>query len=428
VCKGAAVTLNAPFTGNAGVILTIGTDKKRYCASFGGDEVDNASGTLIRKKADAPLACPGAPPPPPSPCACGTPDPGMLSFRTTVGSGPCGVVIDNSCASQKTLDTNTLYIGGGNTAQPPSSVPDYGQTVYKVTSCDGKTLTLGNTTSGDTGSNLNCSSTGCLYGAPLPIPNANAVALSTCVINSLSANGSGSAQCDTGASATDIPLDSAPFLTGDLLDGSAANRPAVAGIQPCPLCNAGPPPGGTCAAANCCWGGPNHDLPCTPGTIASTGAEFPTSHDCPPPGSPIGHLPIAYALTTGTSNKNASDLSSQNNVFCGFCANAAGTAWHNPAVACTADTDCTGQTGCPGATACGKCKQRTQGAFDVGLARFVRETGTPAGPIATNDPAKPATVVSVFCIPPAFNGAVDATADLPGPGAVCLNGETQLLP
>src|SRR5262249_38770375 len=105
VCKGAAVTLNAPFTGEVGVILTIGTDKKRYCASSGGDDVDNASGTLIRKKADAPLACPtvSTPPPPPSPCACGTPDPGMLSFRTAVGSGPCGVVLDNSCASALTL-------------------------------------------------------------------------------------------------------------------------------------------------------------------------------------------------------------------------------------------------------------------------------------------------------------------------------------
>jgi hypothetical protein len=34
--------------------------------------------------------------------------------------------------------------------------------------------------------------------------------------------------------------------------------------------------------------------------------------------------------------------------------------------------------------------------------------------------------VSVFCIPPSFNGIIDGSADLPGPGATSLPGLVQL--
>jgi hypothetical protein len=60
VCKGSAVTLTVPFAGNVGIVLTVGTDSKRYCASFGGTSV--GSSTLIkRKSAPAPGSCPAAP-------------------------------------------------------------------------------------------------------------------------------------------------------------------------------------------------------------------------------------------------------------------------------------------------------------------------------------------------------------------------------
>jgi hypothetical protein len=36
--------------------------------------------------------------------------------------------------------------------------------------------------------------------------------------------------------------------------------------------------------------------------------------------------------------------------------------------------------------------------------------------------------VSVFCIPPTFDATVDNAGDLPGPGAVALEGEAQVLP
>ena len=88
-----------------------------------------------------------------------------------------------------------------------------------------------------------------------------------------------------------------------------------------------------------------------------------------------------------------------------------------------ADTDCT-------TAPFTKCRQKTPGAFGTNLnpgvvARTISETGTPAGCLASGTPIN-STLVSVFCIPPTFNAAVDSAADLPGPGAVALKGQAQV--
>src|SRR5262245_3305493 len=57
VCKGTGVTLAPPVQGDVGVILTLGTDSKRYCARFGGTGVKNQGGLMKRKDAPAPEAC-----------------------------------------------------------------------------------------------------------------------------------------------------------------------------------------------------------------------------------------------------------------------------------------------------------------------------------------------------------------------------------
>ena len=49
----------------------------------------------------------------------------------------------------------------------------------------------------------------------------------------------------------------------------------------------------------------------------------------------------------------------------------------------------------------------------------------PAGSLADNMPHH-SVLASVFCIPPTNNPAVDGVADLPGPGAIGLNGMAQL--
>ena len=58
LCMGTVVTLPTPFTGQVGIVLTVGTDSKQYCAIFGGDETTNDPTLIRRKNAPAPSVCP----------------------------------------------------------------------------------------------------------------------------------------------------------------------------------------------------------------------------------------------------------------------------------------------------------------------------------------------------------------------------------
>ncbi|TMA50503.1 MAG: hypothetical protein E6J76_11985 [Deltaproteobacteria bacterium] len=108
--------------------------------------------------------------------------------------------------------------------------------------------------------------------------------------------------------------------------------------------------------------------------------------------------------------------------FCGFCGQQFSPSFQGPpAVPCTADAQCT-------IAPFTKCRQRTSGAFGQGPARTITEVGTPAGVCLGDGAAHTSTLVSTFCIPPAFNATVDAAADLPGPGAVALPGDAQFIP
>ena len=91
----------------------------------------------------------------------------------------------------------------------------------------------------------------------------------------------------------------------------------------------------------------------------------------------------------------------------------------------TGVTACTTNADCPAAYQ--TCQQRNSGAFGPGGggAHTITETGAPGGDLR-DAAAHASTVVSVFCIPPTFNGTVDSTGDLPAPGAVALEGSAQL--
>jgi len=308
--------------------------------------------------------------------------------------------------------------------------------------------------------------TGCLFGPPLPVPNVDNPSTSTCVINRVSRSASGSTTC-SGTSAIDIPLASDIYLDNDLLGGQGPGRPDVPGIQPCPLCTKvcsggtkdGLPcqsdpdctGGGTCSAGTSCIGGPNHGNACTPadsdvptictgvdkGKPCTTDSDctapglcnhpYPTSHDCPPPSTSfLGTLPISFGLTTGTSSKTSTNIGSdptQTRVFCGFCAKITPiTVFNNPPIACTADSDCAAFA------PFSFCAQRTSGAFGNRAATTVSETGAASSGSLSDRQLHNATLVSVFCIPPLYDPIVDVAADLPGPGAVALPGQVQLLP
>ena len=67
----------------------------------------------------------------------------------------------------------------------------------------------------------------------------------------------------------------------------------------------------------------------------------------------------------------------------------------------------------------------TPGCFGLPTCVTITENGSPAGPLTPNVPAN-VTLAYVFCIPRTQDppGIVDAAADLPGPGALALPGQS----
>jgi hypothetical protein len=367
------------------------------------------------------------------PCECGTV--GRLEFTTAAGTGNCGTVLNNAGSPVLDLQCGSLYLGGGGSALDlPIVVPDTATIVLNVESCSGTTVNLRNSTAAETGSDRTCTSPGCFFGAPLPIPNRFAPVLSTCVVNIVAAESTGAAVCSTGEADIDLPLTAVVRLTGDIFpadmssmnrcigganDGGVCTMDAECpdgfcsiGVQPCPLCV----PDSTASTGSRCHGGTNDLMPCTPGST-DLGAQFQTSHDCPPAQAVLGNLAIPFALTSGSMTDTAVDLPAQPNVFCGFCSDSGGFT-SNPPVPCTSDAPCTNGD-------FPDCRQRNGGAFAKGSARTITETGAPGGELRDLAPHA-STLVSVFCIPPTFNGAIDATTDLPSAGAVSFPGALRL--
>jgi hypothetical protein len=377
---------------------------------------------IVSRTSTAPADC-GAP------CACGAAT--RLTFTTGIGTGDCGAVTDAGGATLLGLACGGLYFGGGSAAVPlPATVPDRGTTVTNVAGCVGQDLTLAPATAADTGSNRTCSAAGCLFGPPLPIPNTAVAPLSTCLVNTVAEDASGTAQCQAGTTDLRLPLNTDVYLTGDIfpdtgcVGGPAAGGPCTAdadcgdggfcstGIQTCPLCTADT----TSSTGFRCRGGSAAGGACAPGS-SDLGSAYPTSHDCPPAQPVLGSLPINFQLTTGTTTRSA-DPGAAPGVICGFCNDQDETGlFPNPPQSCVTDADCSQPFEA--------CRQRSPGAFAAGAGRTVTETGSPAGDL-TDLASHAQTLVSVFCIPPTFNGAIDASADLPGPGAVALVGSVQL--
>jgi hypothetical protein len=425
VCKGAAVRLAPPFAGEVAVILSMAGEGTRYCATFGGATVQNRAGGARRRGAPVPAECGG--------CACGTPAPSRLAFTAGVVDGACGVLEGGTLNNE--LVCGGLYFGGGGGSTPvPARFPDFANPLlFRVSDCVGERLTLAATTAEEVGASRSCSAAGCVFGAPIPLPNPESVPTSTCLYNVIAADAAGSATCGGGDADVALPLRTEVYLNGDLLPnrcvggtnpggrcrpesvvtdcpGGGACEPDD-GTQPCPICN---------PTTGVCNGGPRNNQPCVPDGDDLVGAPYPTSHDCP--SSPLvrlGDLPIDLALTTGTVTRTAAPSGTQERVFCGYCRDAQDTGQFQgpPAVPCLSDADC--------APPFSSCEQNHHGAFRNALATAITEEGSPAGALADRS-ARVSTLVSVFCIPPTFNGLIDASGDLPGPGALALGGTLQL--
>jgi hypothetical protein len=311
-------------------------------------------------------------------------------------SAPFGGAIfsDTACTTKLSdLGLACLDLGGGNAVNvPPGPVVDGASNVFDIS---GSNLLASNGTGkfdctkgagpgkhciGPTNNGATCTSDSdcdlsvpgscalvenCLFGPPLPIANGG---LSTCVVNVIQSDASGTGNLTTGASTVNIPLFSRTHLTGN-------------STSPCPKCIAG-----TCNA------GPRAGMACSP-----VGTQL-TTHDCPP--SPAGLLaPFAVNLSP-LSTSGASETAADGN-FCPGQSNTVNTA--------------TGFSGAFGF-----------GGQDAGhpLAECIQESGSPAGDL-TDGNQHPAVLGSVFCIPATGSPAIDGAADLPGPGGITLNVNAQ---
>jgi hypothetical protein len=288
----------------------------------------------------------------------------VLDFSTASGSGACGSSKNASNAVIRNLACGSLNLGGGGSTVPEGPIPDGATNRFLVTNCAGSACDLDASLGGGVG--IDCTTSGCAFGPPLPIANAG---LSTCVVNSFASDAGGTVNTSSGALSLNVPLSSHVYVTGN-------------GSQPCPRCSAtgsaGNPGQGTCDR------GARAGQPCA--TTNSIGL----SADCVPGGadgsSDLGSISVDLTpLITGT----ASD-SDTLGLFC-------------PAQTTG------GNEGCFGSTAC----------------RSFSQTGMPAGPLVP-DVSQPIALASAFCIPATGNVLIDGAASLPGPGAASLAGNVVL--
>jgi cysteine-rich repeat protein len=369
-------------------------------------------------------------------CDCCAGAPATLSIAHSAAGGDCGDVLNLSGGLAFNLSCNTVYFGSGLNSVPAFPFPD-GNLVLKVTACDNvdEKLTIGPTTSVETGSIDTCSSAGCRFGAPAAVPVPTTTPVSTCVVPRIAQNVSGLASCGGVIDQIALPLLADVYLTGDT---STDPGQTIAGIQPCPLCSAGT-----------CRGGPNNGMSCTAGNSGSVGAGYPTSSDCPPTATTlIGTVPAGARLTTGqvtwtatpATNDVATTAGVQSRDFVGFCRDVAlpggtGCFEGNQDPGCPlprppAPHQCW-ENGVAVGTPCTHpyetCEQRFNGAFgpNGGANRTIIQLGSAPGCLADELPHA-ARVVSPLVIPPTFDPTIDSAADFPGPGTISLDGNMQL--
>jgi len=345
-----------------------------------------------------------AEPDPSARCACPI-TPKTLRFTTVASVGLCGGGTAGT-GPTPALSCGTLYIGGGAPSARSGSLPG-ADAVFRASACSGDTVFLKGANRKETGRAGACTAKGCPFAAPTPFPDAASPPASTCVVLKVADEPVGEVNCVSGDAGIRVPLAAEIYLTGDLL-------PKVAGIQPCPICT-GP------VGRRTCKGGARHGKRCVP----SGAPDETASADCPPGARDhAGTISLPLVLDTQSQTAMASALprpSTQARVFCGFCrdVDGAGTFQGSAASAhpCLTSRDC--------AQPFEACEQRTSGAFGRGDMTGLTASGAPAPGIGDGKP-HPATLVSMFCAPPTFDATLDASFDLPGPGAVALPGMLQL--
>jgi hypothetical protein len=295
-----------------------------------------------------------------------------MDFTVTTGGGQCGEARDGQNITGNLTDTLScggLNLGGGSGNTVQEGITPSGTTNrFAITGCVGNNCTLGGTAAGTATATRDCSSAGCFFGTPLPIPNGGQT---TCVVNTFASAATGHVDISTGViSDLGISLNSEIKVTG------AANV-----AQPCPICVVAGTPSPSTPMTGTCDRGARKDLACT------TTNPQKLSKDCAAGGTD-------GSIAAGTISVNLSPLT-------------------------TGSSQMSNATGafCP--------SQTVVGCFGSGTCRSFRENGNPAGAMSIGVP-KSIKLASTFCIPQTTSPLVNFAAKLPGPGALSLVGDVKL--
>jgi len=245
--------ISSPPTGNVYVAanVTNGAESNSHCAAFTACvHKEIAGGGNYKLICKGSSVADGA-------CQANGPAPTVAPLRFTTGAagGTCGESRDGGSAGAilNSLTCGGLNIGGGGSTVPEGPTPANADTFFTAT-CAAGSCSITARTAAQTGSNNNCSDTGCSFGPPLSIANGG---LSTCVLNSFSAPASGTITTPGGSFAGGVPLSSAVTVTGN-------------NANPCPSCVAGAcdatasNPGASCTAIN----GAGDAYECLPAGVA----------------------------------------------------------------------------------------------------------------------------------------------------------------
>ena len=324
----------------------------------------------------------------------------LLDFANGAPGGNCGTASDASNTVLKTLTCGGLNIGGGSSIVAEGPTPDGSQSRFMLSCADLKSVCsilpyapapAVNSADPD------CSTTGCNFGTPLPIPNPSIPTLTTCVLNTFEEPASGTLDLTSGASTTNVKLVSDTYLTGNL-------------AQPCPKCSAGGTP--SSPGTGTCDRGPRAGMACTSTNSTGYTRDCPTggvgdaTTPCPPPGNPVCTPSHTTNCPCTVGGGNCCDGSHIGPIHVNLSPLTTGKANSSHADGIF----CPGQRQAPHA-----------GCFGKSTCTSITENGVAAGAVTLGVPAN-ATLASVFCIAATGNGTVDASADLPGPGAVSLPG------
>src|SRR5262249_3162673 len=213
-----------------------------------------------------------------------------IEFVSTTGTGDCGSVHNGSGTVLAPLTCGDLALGSGASGIAPSPLPDGAVNRFSLNTADPGCIRslltacpIGPTSA--SGPAFDCTTTGCSFGPPVPVPNGG---LSACSVSTFTAPSTGTVNLVSGATTANVRLGLHLFVTGN------------AG-QPCPRCSAtgapGAPGSGTC------------DRVARPGLGCSTTNSQGRAKDCPPGGTD-GSVDLGTVVanlspvTTGTSAKS----------------------------------------------------------------------------------------------------------------------------